>query len=315
MASAPTTPAGPAGPEPGGDLPPVQPPSGRFLAQLFLVPGLIVFFVVLLVLAINYLFVSGHSADQFLKRLDSDNADIRWRGANDLAQVLKRRESLHLKTDVAFALDLVERLDKALDELVKDEQTIGAGLKGRDKDAKSKGDADRAYDKLKAQRNLVEFLASALGDFHIAAGVPVLCDIIVREDSPDVLHQTSRRRKAVWSLGNLGVNMKAFTEQLKPEQQQLVISKLKEELESDKEWRRRAAKTALFYLGEVHGNDSDVVHADAALAKAAEAKDIYLREQVAFVLNFWDGPQTEPTLLRLSEDRGEGTLLRTPEEP
>jgi hypothetical protein len=313
MASAPTNTD--PGPDLGGDLPPVQPPSGRFLAQLFLVPGLIVFFVVLLVLAINYLFVSGHSADQFLRRLDSDNADIRWRGANDLAQVLKRKESLHLKTDVGFALDLVERLDKALNELVKDEQLIGAALKERDKGAKSKNDDDPAYRKFEAQRNLVEFLAAALGDFHVAAGVPLLCDIIVREDSPDVLHQTIRRRKAVWSLGNLGVNLKAFREQLKPEQQQLVISKLKEELESVEEPRRRAAKTALFYLGEAHDNDSGIVHADAALAKAAEAKDTFLREQVALALNFWDGPQTEPTLLRLSEDRGEGTLLRTPEVP
>ena len=35
-----------------------------------------------------------------------------------MAQVLKRDESVELKTDVKFALDLAERLDKAMRELV-----------------------------------------------------------------------------------------------------------------------------------------------------------------------------------------------------
>src|ERR687894_61497 len=87
-------------------LPPVQPPSGRFIAQLFLVPGLIVALAVLLLLAFRYTIGSGYTPESFLKQLDNDNADIRWRGASDLAQVLKRPESVGLKTDDVFALDL-----------------------------------------------------------------------------------------------------------------------------------------------------------------------------------------------------------------
>src|SRR5437868_3450935 len=90
--------------DPGRDLPPVQPPSGRFIAQLFLVPGLIVFVVVLFVLAMNYVFVRASTPDQILARLDSKTGDIRWRAASDLAQMLASRQSVALKTDVGFAL-------------------------------------------------------------------------------------------------------------------------------------------------------------------------------------------------------------------
>src|SRR5439155_6921681 len=109
----------PETPEPPKGLPPVQPPSGRFIAQLFLVPGLIVVLAVLLLLAFRYTIGSGYTPESFLKQLDSDNADIRWRGASDLAQVLKRPESMELKTDAAFALELASRLQLAFNDLTR----------------------------------------------------------------------------------------------------------------------------------------------------------------------------------------------------
>src|SRR4051794_40116275 len=81
-------------PEPG--LPPVEPPSGRFIVQLFVVPGLIVLVVVMVLMGLFYL-TSRQSPEYFLRQLDSDNADIRWRGAADLAQILKRPESGSLR--------------------------------------------------------------------------------------------------------------------------------------------------------------------------------------------------------------------------
>src|SRR5437870_11465349 len=90
-------------------LPPVTPPSGRFIAQLFLVPGTIVLVAVLIILGINYLFIGGYTPQYFLGKLDSDNDDIRWRGASDLAQHIKRPESKALKTDAAFAIDMAQR--------------------------------------------------------------------------------------------------------------------------------------------------------------------------------------------------------------
>src|SRR5437764_4481281 len=105
-------------------LPPVTPPSGRFIAQLFLVPGMIVLVAVLLLLAFRYLLSGGYEPTNFLKQLDSDNADIRWRGASDLAQVLKRPESVNLRADPAFALDLAQRLQDGLDDLAAEEKRI-----------------------------------------------------------------------------------------------------------------------------------------------------------------------------------------------
>src|SRR4051812_1871056 len=100
----------PAAQEIARGLPPVTPPSGRFIVQLFVVPGLIVLFVVLLLVGFAYLAHSqaSYSTDYFLRRLDNPNADIRWRAANELAQILNRPEqaSLKWKTDARFALDL-----------------------------------------------------------------------------------------------------------------------------------------------------------------------------------------------------------------
>lgn len=296
--------------DPARDLPPVQPPSGRFIAQLFLVPALIVLAIVLLVLAMNYLLVGGHSADQFLARIDSDNADIRWRGANDLAQVLKRKESQALKTDVPFALALVERLERSLGSLREEERAIAGQLKDKEAEPAS------AFRRLEAQRNFVNFLAACLGDFYVPAGVPVLCDLIGSDDSPDVLHGTMRRRQALWALCNLGENLKAFRNELKPEHRNLVLAQLRKELDSTDASRRKAAKNGLFHLGEFADEaDGDLVHVDRVLSDAARAEDRFLREQLAFAFNFWDGPQAEPTLLRLARDDGFGTTLRTPDEP
>src|SRR5262245_52000178 len=88
-------------------LPPVRPPSGRHIVQLFLVPGLIVGGAVAILLGFSWLAGGSRTPDQFLKNIDSANADIRWRAASDLAQVLKRDENL--ASDPEFALRLAER--------------------------------------------------------------------------------------------------------------------------------------------------------------------------------------------------------------
>src|SRR5258708_39621878 len=120
------SPAPSNGSVPNVGLPPVQPPSGRFIAQLFVIPGLIIFVVVLLYIGSTLMVQRDREPAQFLNQLDSDNADIRWRGASDLAQILKRSEpaTLRWKTDAKFALDLVERLDAAFDRLVRDEKAV-----------------------------------------------------------------------------------------------------------------------------------------------------------------------------------------------
>src|SRR4051812_42635655 len=91
-------------------LPPVTPPSGKFIAQLFLVPGLIVLLAVLLMMSFTYFLSSRYTPEKFLNNLDNANTDIRWRGASDLAQVLEKPESAALRSDVSFAFELTERL-------------------------------------------------------------------------------------------------------------------------------------------------------------------------------------------------------------
>src|SRR5437763_14567194 len=120
-------------------LRPVAPPSGRFIAQLFLVPGLIVRVAVFIYLGSSYLVQSSHTPATFLKDLDSDNAEIRWRGAHDLAQVLKRPESLTLASDPKFALDLAERLDRAAAEVEKAERSTATDLAKAEKAAAEQG--------------------------------------------------------------------------------------------------------------------------------------------------------------------------------
>ena len=73
--------------------------------------------------------------------------------------------------------------------------------------------------------------------------------------------------------------------------------------------RREWAKAAL----DSFAKDHSAMGVDAALANVARADDPYLRSLTALALNFWDGPQTEPALLRLARDRGRGELIKITE--
>lgn len=300
----------PENPAPPKALPPVQPPSGRFILQLFLVPGLIVVIAVLLLLAFRYAIGSGYTPASFLKQLDSDNADIRWRGASDLAQVLKRPESVSLKTDAAFALDLAERLQTAFDDLSRKEKNLETEMAG-------KADEERAaaWRKLKAERNHVRFLAAALGDFYIPVGAPVLRAIVLYKDSPDKQGNTLRRRQGVWALGHMGANLKEFAK-LPLEKKAEIVEVLEGESAGANLRRAAWARNALYYVAPERGSRAtgkDLIEVDVVLAECAADSDQYLREQVALAISFWEGKAVIPTLVKLAKDEGQGTLLRVPE--
>lgn len=288
--------------EPG--LPTVEPPSGRFIVQLFVVPGLIVGVVLLVLMGLVYYWNSALSPEFFLRQLDSDNADIRWRAASDLAQILKRPESgsQKWKADPVFALELAQRLRRSLDELARAERETA------EKVAKlTSVEQDVAWRKLAPQRNHVSFLASALGDFHAPVGIPLLAEICLNDASPDLKGNTMQRRKAMWSLFNLGANTRVFSK-LAPDKRGEALDALRGEA-AGAQPRAGWARTALFYLDPARPNSAEVVHVDEVLTRCARAQDRYLREQVAVTFSFWDGPSAEPTLLMLSQDDGHGTLL------
>jgi hypothetical protein len=287
-------------PPPG--LPPVAPPSGRFIAQLFLIPGLIATVIVLIILVGNYLVAEQHSPESILRNLDSPNEDIRWRAANDLAQVLRRPESVAMASDPDFALELTERLDRALLALRAKEQSTAERTKGM-----TEADSRREWKLLEAERNHVLFLIAAVGEFTIPVGAPILCDVATNNSTDDLKANTLRRRRAVFALANLGEKIKLYKD-LSSEEKEDILAILKEEA-GHKRPRSRWAQAAHNYLTR-----HQPLGVDVALEKCAESEDTFLRELVAFCLAFWDGPRVEPTLLRLSHDDGHGTRIRVTED-
>lgn len=292
--------------EPRPGLPPVMPPSGRFIAQLFLVPGLIVLAIVVVLLTIWYFFTTSPTPDTFLVGLDNPNLDVRWRRAADLSQVLKRTEpqSMRLKTDPLFALGLAERAKIAFEDLVKSEAELASNIKTLpDNEQKA------AWNKLRSQRDYLLFLASAASDFYVPVGVPILCEIAKRTDSPDTKGNLLQRRQAVWALVLIGERIKGFGK-LPAEQQASILAGLKQEASEGGAYRARCAKTALHFLAPSEASGDGVVQVDAVLADCAKSDDRYLRLQVALALNFWNGPRTEPALLKLAQDDGFGSWYR-----
>jgi hypothetical protein len=334
-------------------LPPVAPPSGRFIAQLFLVPGLIIAVGVFIYLGSSYLVRSSHTPESFLKELDSTNPEIRWRGAHDLAQVLKRPESVSLATNVPFALDLAERLDQALADVEKAEKETADKLEKAEITARAGGrqvtqaERDAAWRKLSGQRNHVLYLIACLGDFPMPVGVSPLSELALKDTGAEVKGLTLRRRRAVWALANLGDNIKRRYrgESPKPddkpltaEQKDGVAAALKKEAEGTGKraaWAKEALRSlekqppsvtlgpeqvGALIASAPAGPLALLAHrwprpsgVDAVLERVAGADDPYLRSLVALALNFWDGPRAEPTLLRLARDDGHGQRIEITE--
>jgi hypothetical protein len=307
MASAPSNDV----PAPTGNpgLPPVDPPSGRFIARLFVIPGLIIFVVVLLILASKMLVNREREPSQFLAALDSENADIRWRGASDLAQILKRTEpaTLRWKADARFALDIAERLDAGLQRLIKDEAIVGAKVA-----ASKDKNKHRMWHELNRDRDYLKYLASALAQFHAPVGAPILCAIVKHDNSPDLNGNTLQRRNALWALSNMGENAKGFAKMPDHYKQQMIAGLKDEAAASSDSPRTGWARTGLWYVDKdalPTGSLKGVVKVDETLVVMADAEDQFLREVTALAFTYWDGPLAEPTLLKLAQDTGRGRLI------
>lgn len=292
--------------KPDVGLPPVKPPSGRFIAQLFVIPGFIILVVVLLFIASALWVKREREPDYFLRQLDSDNLDIRWRGAADLAQILKRPEpaTLRWKADPQFAFELADRLDLAFKDLREEETKIAAEIA-----ASTDKDKNLRWRKLSDRRKLVIYLGAALGEFHFPVGAPTLCAVVKHDASADFEGNTRQRRLALWALMNMGENLKGFTK-IPDERKHAIVADLQKEAANSGQ-RAEWAQTALYYLDKSalsSGGARNVTKVDETLAFCANADDRFLRQLTAMALNFWDGEQAEATLLKLAQDRGQGTL-------
>ena len=163
----------------GEELPPVKPPTGTFLLQLFLIPAVIVTAIFLVVGLFGMLADSGSDPQQYVRDLLHSDGGRRWRSAHMLAKMLTAdRQSpfqlnRRLTSDRRLAASLADTLRRILDR----ETDVG--------DTNSEEDTGlRAY------------LATALGMFDDPVGVPVLLQA-TRDD------QTEVRLRALESLALL----------------------------------------------------------------------------------------------------------------
>jgi hypothetical protein len=284
--------------EASGGLPPVAPPSGKFIIQLFLVPGLIVTVAVLMWVSFKWLVGGETTPDALLGRLENANPDVRWRAANELAQRLKRDD--RLASNPKVALRLAALLRKSLEELDRTEQTVT-------------GSQSKERETLRSKRKDIEFLSPCLGNLILATGAPLLTEIALRNKGGDQKTTILLRRQAVWALANLGENLKRFRK-LPSDQGDSVREELRQaELRAGEEghW----ARLTLRYL---EGSEKNI-GVIAALARCADTKkdpvdDPFLRELVAHALTFWEGDAqenalAEKTLVALAHDDGHGVRI------
>jgi hypothetical protein len=309
-----------ARPDPG--LPPVAPPTGGMFLRLFGVPALIVGGLVagVILLPHAYNWVRGvltgrggseaRTAQEFLRRLDDTNKEVRWQAASDLAQVLLRDD--RLAYDGPFALELARRLDQVRAASADEEKAFAGRVAGL-----SAAEATRERTRLEPDRNYILYLGACLGNFMLPVGVPVLNKLAEQDRGMDPQGLAERRRQAVWALANLGENLKRF-DKLAPDRQAEIVAALQAAQEGEQEeW----ARTAADYLRQRQEGRAGALAVDKALEKCATAEDTLLREMAAFAMNFWSGTKDEndrmeKALVRLSYDdgRGETELAQALEE-
>src|SRR5688572_2756510 len=93
------------------DLPAVKPPSTGFFVQLFLLPALIVFGIMLVWLLFGKLAGGHRTPEEYIAIIKSDRGD-RWKAALDLSHLL-RNDSEYTR-DANLARTLNEELSAAL---------------------------------------------------------------------------------------------------------------------------------------------------------------------------------------------------------
>ena len=248
------------------ELPPVEPPSARFIIQLFVIPAAIVLVLVVAYLAFvqlpfGRLANGGRDVQDYVRSIKSDNQERRWRSAYDLASLI--HNDARLAKDPNLLGELADLLDREL------------GRPAATKNLK-----------------LAEFLALSLGSFQTLKSAPVEghpTDLVatlakaVGSDQPvevRVAAAISLSRQAERVGGSLG-------------DASAVAALAKAAADGDVEVRQRAAYALGFFSGEeslsalrtrVNEDDDRVVRYNAAAALArrgdAEAAPV-LREMLS----------------------------------
>jgi hypothetical protein len=147
----PAPPASPsAGPSGDGPLPPVEPPSARFIIQLFVVPALIVMMVVAVWIVVSWLVHrTTMQPEDLIEGLERANV-ARWQRASELADLLRNERFTEFRSNGKAATQLAAVLDRELAAAEKGERMDEQGV------------------------TLRYFLARALGEFHVDEGTDAL---------------------------------------------------------------------------------------------------------------------------------------------
>jgi hypothetical protein len=299
--------------DPSRGLPVVVPPSGKFIAQLFLVPFLIVTLVVCFLITINWLVGGARSPKDFLEKIDNTNPEVRWRGAEELAQYLQREEAL--AANPTFALELCDRLQSAVKELASGEKEL-ADFKRQQPDAAS---LDRKIKAFQQTENYVLYLSSCVASSIIPVGAPLLGEMAGTADGFDAQATAQRRRWAMWNLAKLGDNATRFAK-LPPEEQDAALAALAEQANKPSSYRSAWAEKAKNYLKGPQAHSLVALGIEKDFVQAASDPDAFLRQLTALALSFWqatpkEDERIEDVLLRLTHDDGHGEDVgKTPDD-
>ena len=180
-------PAPPASPSagPSGDdlLPPIEPPSARFIIQLFVVPALIVLLVVGVWIMVSWLVHrTTMRPEDLIEGLESANV-ARWQRASELADLLRNERFAEFRNNGKAATQLAAILDREID----------ASEKGERMDEQSV--------------TLRYFLARALGEFRVDEGTDALLKAATTSRNP---REAIVRRGALQALAVRAFNLSQF---------------------------------------------------------------------------------------------------------
>lgn len=295
------------------ELPPVKPPSGKFIAQLFLVPLLIVTAAMGSIGFVTWLVGGFYTPENFLKDLRNPNAEVRWRRASDLAQVLERDDNL--ASNPTFALDLEELLRQSLRDSEQSERAWAE--RSRKKPAQTDVEIDKS---LADERAFIQYLVACLGHFHLPVGVPLLNEIALKEDGTDPETAALRRRLAILALARLGENVKKI-QRFSTAQRHSVVHALENEQaiagtvgrspKRDLKTLAAARLTCDYVKSLSPDGGGQALDVDKTLTRCATSQDPILRKFATFALTFWEGTpeenaRMEEALVTLSRDDGHG---------
>ncbi|MFT5524512.1 MAG: hypothetical protein ACI9G1_000319 [Pirellulaceae bacterium] len=139
-------------------LPPVEAPSAGFLLQLFLIPMVIVGIIVMVWLMFSWLAHMGNDPADLVQSMRR-GSEKSWQDAATLADLLRDPRKEELRQSPELAKQLSELLREQLSAPISTQAKIG-----------------------EQQIQFRCFLCKALGEFHIADGLPVLIEAMNQED-------------------------------------------------------------------------------------------------------------------------------------